>query len=221
MANSPNDALPDPFDATCGWCGREVALLQVGRPHEVRVVASGPGGTRLHRMAATYLCPRKDCNRPTLAFFTVLSDRLEFRLDLIEGQLPAGSAASMEDLPDEIERDRLEAWSCFHAGNLRASAIMCRSAIQRAVRTLEAVGAGLKAEITNLVERGLIAKDLGDFAHEVRIVGDDTAHPSTLGEVTREQVRESLDFLDDFLRVAVALPERVRRKKAERRADSV
>lgn len=144
--------------------------------------------------------------------------------------LPAGSAAPLDDLPLEIARDRDEAWRCFYGGQLRAATIMARAALQRAVRSLGAQGKGLKAEIGDLVDRGLVPHAIAPFAREVRIAGDDAAHPSvellvvaetsqpsTLGDVDADIVRENLDFLDDFLRVTIAMPARAQHRQEGRR----
>jgi hypothetical protein len=94
---------------------------------------------------------------------------------------------------------------------------MGRAAIQRAVRSLRAEGTGLKQEINDLVSKEIITKNLADFAHEVRISGDDAAHPEDLGDINRDEAEESLAFLDDFLRVAVAMPQLAERRKTERK----
>src|SRR4029450_9229719 len=91
-------------------------------------------------------------------------------------QLPTATAQPMDDLPELIEQDRLEAWSCFFGGNLRASLIIGRAAIQRAARHLKAEGAGLKAELADLLGKGTITSELKKWADEVRIAGDDAAH---------------------------------------------
>ena len=187
----------------------------------VRDVSSG--GKR-GVISSLYVCPRPECRRPTLVFFDATrylggplggssyAERV--------GQLPRGSAQPMDDLPREIESDRLEAWSCYYSGDLRAAVIMGRAAVQRAVRKLEATGAGLKAEITSLRERGVITLELKKWADEVRIAGDDAAHPEELGEIDEDEAKESLEFMDEFLRHTVAMPERRRRREEAREAGS-
>jgi hypothetical protein len=201
--------LPDPLDAVCGWCRREVAFHKMHPTHVVSRRDSGPRGRQTIRVVSEYLCPRGQCNRPSLAFFDVTHDPVydeDFIFDDLIGLLPAGRAAEMRGLPPEIERDRDEAWSSFYGGNLRAAIIMGRAAIQRAVRVLDANGAGLKQEINDLVQQRKITESLGRFAHEARIAGDDAAHPEELGEVTRAEAESSLSFVDEFLRVAIVMP---------------
>ncbi|HEV3477898.1 MAG TPA: DUF4145 domain-containing protein [Gaiellaceae bacterium] len=154
-----------------------------------------------------------------LVFFDLVYSPVyhHFRLEEVVGQIPVGTAESMEGLSPEIARDRGEAWSSYYAGNLRAAIVMGRAAIQRAVRRLGAEEARLKQEINDLVRRGVITESLGRFAHEVRISGDDAAHPEDLGAVSREEAQTSLDFLDDFLRVAVAMPTLADRRRADRK----
>jgi hypothetical protein len=174
-------------------------------------------------MSATYLCPRPECNRPSLVFVDVIyksslaSYGSDYRFDAVVGALPAGSAKAIEGLSDEIESDRQEAWRSFYAGNLRAAIIMGRAAIQRAARNLGATAGGLRAEINDLLRKGVITKALKDFADEVRIAGDDAAHPEDLGAVTREDAQTSLDFMDEFLEHAIAFPARREALKAARK----
>lgn len=173
---------------------------------------------RFVRVHTTYLCPRKECLKPSIAFFG-LAETFGGDVYIDEGPhfLPRGQAQPMEGLPDEIQRDRREAWSCFYGGDLRAAIIMGRAAIQRAVRTLEANGAGLKAEINDLHQRHKITEALKDAAHEVRISGDDAAHPEDLVDVTEEEAQDSLDFMDDFLEHAIAMPARSAARKLARK----
>jgi len=96
--------------------------------------------------------------------------------------------------------------------------IMGRAAIQRAVRALSAQGAGLRAEINDLEQKRVITTHLKDFAHETRIAGDDAAHPTTLGKVARDEAKESLDFMDEFLEHTIALPARRASRKQARTA---
>lgn len=122
----------------------------------VRDAPSGESGV----ISSLYVCPRPECRKPTLVFFDATrysrSPVLE-RPPQVEkaGQLPRGTAQPIADLPPEIERDRLEAWSCLYGEDVRAAVIMGRAAVQRAARFLKADGAGLKAELRDLDEEAL------------------------------------------------------------------
>ncbi|MEX1262715.1 MAG: DUF4145 domain-containing protein [Actinomycetota bacterium] len=118
---------------------------------------------------------------------------------------------------EEVEADRLEAWACHHAGQHRAAVLMARSALQRAVRVLDPKFRGkLPAELDNLVTTGVITGQLRKNADEVRLSGNDVAHPEELGAITAQDAEDSLIFLDDFLETTMAIPERQRLRQEER-----
>jgi Domain of unknown function (DUF4145) len=64
---------------------------------------------------------------------------------------------------------------------------------------------------------GKITSTLKEWADEVRIAGNDEAHPDTVGEVTREEALASLEFMDAFLSYAIALPAKREARKAARK----
>lgn len=173
---------------------------------------------QLAGVAAMYACPRSECGMATMATFALglyhgSVDRVE-RVEVI----PRGQAQPMEDLPDEVAEDRREAWPCFFGGDRRAAVIMARAAVQRAVRTLDATGTNLEAEINDLRSTGVITEELRKWAHEVRFAGNDAAHPDTLGKVTEGDAAESLEFMDEFLRHTIAMPARRAAREADRSA---
>lgn len=121
-------------------------------------------------------------------------------------------------LPTDVDADRVEAWNCYHSGLHRAAILMARSSLQRAVRTLTTFRGSLNAELDKLVEEGQITAQLRANADEVRLSGNDVAHPEEMTEVTEGDAKDSLTFLDDFLDTAIAIPERQRRRKQSRYA---
>jgi uncharacterized protein DUF4145 len=72
--------------------------------------------------------------------------------------------------------------------------------------------------IDDLRQQGVVTEELRQWAHEVRLAAREAAHPEDLGDVSQEDARQSLDFMDAFLEFAVALPER--RRQARRQADA-
>ncbi len=108
----------------------------------------------------------------------------------------------------------------LHGGDIRAAVIMGRAAIQRAVRTLSAEGAGLKSEIAYLHAKGVLTTAVKEWADEVRIAEDDAAHPETMSKVTPDEAQASLEFMDAFLDHAIALPARAAARRAQRKGGS-
>lgn len=212
--------MPELVDAQCGYCGKGVAMERIGLVIEFsreQGIAPGSQDVGVH---TTYLCPREECLKPSIAFFW-LNDHLgETYVSAGPRFIPRGQPQPMNGLPDEIQEDRREAWSCFYGGDYRAAVIMGRAAIQRAVRELEAKGAGLKAEINDLEQRRIITPFLKEWAGEARIAGDDAAHPEDLGKIDGDEAEESLRFMDAFLEHGIALPAARDARKAARSAGS-
>jgi hypothetical protein len=206
---------PKQANAICGWCDTGAQFDRVTDTVVMSQQNLGSGGQRT-RISAAYLCQAPKCGLLSILYFNVESGRWGTAAPALIAQLPRAVAKEMEGLPDLIERDRLEAWSCFHGGDVRAAVLMARAAVQRAVRSLEAKGPNLKAELADLLSKQKITQDLHDFADEVRLTGNDVAHPEELGDVSEGEAQESMTFMEDFLRVAIALPQRQKERKAKR-----
>jgi len=211
--------VPDQVDGQCGYCGRAVTMDRIGAIVAYYSSSTGSVGDYYVGVHTTYLYPRSECKRPSLAFFELVEGRYPF-LSKGPSFVPRGQPQPMADLPEHIADDRDEAWSCFWGGDFRAAVIMGRAAVQRAVRQLDGKGAGLKAEINDLMQRSVITKTLKEFADETRIAGDDAAHPETLGKIEQEEAKESLDFMDEFLEHTIALPARRDARKQARAGGS-
>ncbi|HYE11960.1 MAG TPA: DUF4145 domain-containing protein, partial [Patescibacteria group bacterium] len=200
------------YNQSCGFCNKPVNFKKLTDAYR-----SGDNGSpytdKESYYSVMYGCP--NCEKQSLIVFgsiAVSGGRTFF----YKTQFPKYSPIRMADVPEEIEKDRFEAWNCYFNGCFKSSAIMARAALQRAVRKLEAEGKGLYNEIENLKDKSVITKQLADFAHEVRITGNDFAHPDEISEVNQKEVEESLDFLDGFLEMVFVLPLVAERRKKAR-----
>ncbi len=213
-----DSAAPGELSARCGWCAHDVQMRRVGSTVELSRTDQARG-TEIVHVAAPYVCTRYECHRLSLILMHLLHDRTSGRTQVAGiASIPQGQAQPMDGLPEDVQADRLEAWSCFHAGNFRAAIIMGRAAIQRGVRSLKAEAPGLKLteELKSLRGRGIITEDVKSWGDEVRIAGDDAAHPSELTRIDRAEAQASLEFMDAFLEHAIALPARRKVKKDAR-----
>jgi hypothetical protein len=115
-----------------------------------------------------------------------------------------------EHFPEAVGRYWLQAKRSMNEKNYDAAAVMARSALQLALRAHEAKGANLKQEIDNLAERGLLPPLMKDWAHVVRELGNDSAHPHPSEKpASAQDAADIVNFLDFFLEYLYALPKRI------------
>jgi Domain of unknown function (DUF4145) len=194
----------------------DAELKRNGPPVEMSRTRGAQRSYETVQVSALYVCPRPTCRKPTLVFLEFGFDHIYPTEDpdaRVIGVLPRGRAKPMDGLPEEIADVRGEAWSCFYGGDHRASLVIGRAAVQRAVRKLGGEGRDLYHEIDDLHEKGIVTEQLKDVAHQVRSMAREAAHPDELGEVSSADASESLNFMEAFLEFTVALPERLRRLK--------
>jgi Domain of unknown function (DUF4145) len=220
----PEAIAPETLSQGCGWCGqsswfRRRAAVWAGWGSWV----SAGRLEYLPRLAGIYQCG--GCQNASLNLWYAtsgVSGELYIHVDHI---WPTPQAAGMADLPQEVQADRVEAWNSHLSGQHRAAVLMARTALQRAVRVLLAGQDGvlneqdkgsLFSELDLLVKRQVITPQLRQNADEVRLSGNDVAHPEELGAVSQAEAEDSLVFLDDFLETTLAVPARQRKRRAQR-----
>lgn len=141
------------------------------------------------RLAGVYQCP--GCTNASLAIWHVFFAQYSDPQLTDEYVWPTPQARELEDVADLLQVDRLEAWNAHLHGLNRAAILMARSALQRAARHLlteagvEQKRRPLEAELDLLVKEGVIIQQLRDNAEEVRLWGNDVAHPEEMGRSHR------------------------------------
>lgn len=112
-----------------------------------------------------------------------------------------------EHWPEPLGRYWLQAHRTATDENWDAASVMIRSALQYALRDHKAQGASLKQEIDSLAGRGVLPPHMQAWAHELRELGNDAAHPAgdTQGS-TAQDVSDALQFLDFLLQYLYNLP---------------
>jgi hypothetical protein len=112
-----------------------------------------------------------------------------------------------EHWPEDVGRNWLQAQRSLEGQNWDAAALMARSAIQLILRYQEAKGSSLKAQIDDLANKGVLPPIMKDWAHEVRELGNENAHPTPGGKGTSpNDARDVVEFLSFLLRLTYNLP---------------
>jgi len=224
---APETIVPETISQGCGWCGQSAWFRQRAAAWAGFKSYMSSGDLEYSpRIVGIYQCG--GCENASLFVWWTASTGYGGWDTYLEDVWPTARAVKMNDLPDEVQADRLEAWNCFLNGEYRAGVLMTRTALQRAVRRLLAGPDGqldekdkgsLISELDLLLERQLITPQLRANADEVRLSGNDVAHPEDMGPVTQREAQDSLVFLDDFLETTLAVPARQRARQARRESN--
>ena len=124
-----------------------------------------------------------------------------------------------EHFPEAVGRFWLQAKRNLNEKNSDAAAVMARSATQIALREQSATGSNLKQELDDLATRGLLPPLMKDWAHAVRELGNDSAHPKpTATPTSSRDAADIVAFLDFMLEYLYALPKRINEHRARKDA---
>jgi hypothetical protein len=124
-------------------------------------------------------------------------------------------ASEVEQAAIEVAADFREALRCHWIKSYRASVVMCRRAIQSSAIAFKASGGRLIDQIDDLFKSGKITEALKDFAHEVRLTGNDGAHPDKdgLAEVKEDDSTAILEFTREYLHHVYVMPAKLKARK--------
>lgn len=158
-----------------------------------------------------------ECNNCNFHFLVVRNRRDGKIIKVWPSTLPR---AVDNKVPSPIKDDYEEALVCESAGAFRGASALAR-------RTLQVIcidkGADKKKklheQIDELFEKGVITKDIKEWAHEVRFVGNDAAHPNDT-QVTADDARDILELLDSMCDVLYIAPARAAERKIKRTRDA-
>lgn len=123
--------------------------------------------------------------------------------------------------PEAVGRYWVQAHRSLKDENWDAAAVMARSALQTALRDRGATGRTLKDEIDGLAAKGLLPPHIREWAHELRALGNESAHPEpSANKSDREDVRDVVEFLDFLLQYLYTLPYEIQKYRERRKKTS-
>jgi hypothetical protein len=120
-------------------------------------------------------------------------------------------------IPKEIAEDFSEALRCRWVEAHKATVTMCRRSIQTSCLSQ---GADRKkkllGQIDELAAKGLITEPLRQFAHEIRLEGNEGAHPDPdgLDNVTPEDSDDIIEFTREYLHHVYVMPAKLLARKS-------
>lgn len=155
----------------------------------------------------------EECNSCEQHFLVVLHANTGRRLAIYPKSLP-----QIVDklIPSPIKEDFEEALLCHSVGAFRGAAALARRTVQviclnkGASKTKK-----LQDQIDELFTNGIITKDIQEWAHEVRFLGNDAAHPNK-DEVLEGDAKDILELLESLCEVLYVTPAKALERKKKR-----
>jgi Domain of unknown function (DUF4145) len=116
-----------------------------------------------------------------------------------------------ENWPEGMKRFWVQAHHSVINENWDAANVMARSALQFVVREKKAVHGNLRTQINDLVAKGVLHPLMKDWADEVRLLANESAHPvaPVPADVTSQDVKDIVHFLDLLLLYLYDLPKQI------------
>ena len=114
-----------------------------------------------------------------------------------------------EHWPDDIGRYWLQARRNIEDENWDAAAVMARGALQMALRNKNARGNSLKQEIDDLAAKGILAPIMKEWADEIRLLGNESAHPEPTQTIDSQDARDIMGFLTYLLEYLYTFPHQI------------
>ena len=118
-------------------------------------------------------------------------------------------------LTKKIKREYEEAVNCLRQSNFAAAGTMFRKVLELATTPLAGneitftKRENLKSRIDKLAEKNLITPAMGEWAHLIRLDGNDAVHEED-AVFTKDDAKQMREFTQMFLLCAFTLPESVR-----------
>jgi len=211
---------------TCGWCKDRCHMTQTG---EIKVSPMPYyGGEDKYIADAAFLCD--GCGRMSVATWYTSYDPTDTRWrsygrdggpedheDARWSPLP-GHQMDFPDVPDEIAEAASEAWVCLVARAHRGAVMVARAVVESTARAKGITTGTLEAKIDEMAKQGLIRKVVAEQAHEIRHLGNSTAHGDLGDSVTSEDAEEVLNLMAEVLNEVWQAPARSARLAAARAA---
>jgi hypothetical protein len=123
-----------------------------------------------------------------------------------------------EHWPPDVGRYWMQARRSLEGENWDAAALMARSAVQLIVRYQKAKGNNLKQEIDDLGAIGILPPIMVEWSHEIRVLGNENAHPAPGDKGTEQKdAQDVVELLDQLLSTTYDLPHAIEQYRERRK----
>ena len=207
------------FDVFCPVCNMLVEAKAVAEGHgkpiyENTILLDDAGNPYQCDHYSVCLCLR--CEQPFLVRQSLYGVAREFETVTDQSVLYPGEPKLLsEALPDSVKTAYEQAARCMNASLFEPCVLMSRKCLEAVCRALNAKGRDLHARLANLHDAEHIDSRLLNWAHQVRVIGNEAAHDVDV-PVTKEDARDAFEFTEAILIYVFSLTKRFELLKARR-----
>ena len=213
--------VEESFDLFCPTCNIQTEAKVIAHGQGV-YQSSAPGSIEEvdaeFRSEILYIALCRRCNSPFLVKQSIFRVPAEFEtVSSQEVLYPLSTRLPLDGVPEPVMRAYEQAIRCFTASSFDACALMCRRCLEALCKAHGISTGSLQSKLEELANQHIIDTRLVEWAHGIRIVGNEAAH-DTDAELNKDDARDSLDFTEAILMYIFALSNRfvafsARRKK--------
>ena len=120
---------------------------------------------------------------------------------------PVESKLPLESLPDTVKMAYDQALKSFRASLFEPCVLMCRKCLEAVCKTFGVKGRNLSERLTALSEANYIDDRLLNWAHAIRLLGNEAAHEIEV-PVSKEDARDIIEFTEAILIYVFSLTKR-------------
>jgi hypothetical protein len=195
---------------TCGFCNEQGNFEKTH--HSER---KNTAGKKLNY--DIYKCT--NCGNLTMIFWSVAIDSGSRGMhDFKCVPWPRQTTSFPGHWPEDVGRNWLQARRSLESKNWDAAALMARSAVQLVMRYQKAKGNNLKDEIDDLANKGILPPVMKEWSHEVRVLGNENAHPKPGDKgTTQKDATDAVEFLAQLLVLIYNLPYEIEQYRERRK----
>ncbi|TDB82039.1 DUF4145 domain-containing protein [Micromonospora sp. KC721] len=110
-----------------------------------------------------------------------------------------------------------EARACHHAGQFTAAALMVRRTLEAVCIDKGAATGSLQGKLNDLKSKGIIEGKLTDWSHDLRALGNEAAHDTTIF-ISAADAQDALELAEELLNYVYVLNAKYNAFKARRAA---
>jgi hypothetical protein len=232
---SRNEDLPEEHDGfpdstrpygLCPRCNKQSSFDTLGilpATFSSGMIVSPDGKQRrdYYDRVVSFLC--RNCNQPVIVIEEEFIGDKPAKEGISSGEnswqgffwWPYPSISYIEEVPVPLQKIMQEAKVTFAAQCFRSSAVMARRALEAITVDKGETEGSLAQRIRNLVSAGIIDMNLGNWATEIRLIGNTAAHYDPVDDVEKNEANQIIMFIDQLINYTYIMPAAINKRRTK------